>query len=120
MTFNSPAHLAASKGLTEALEVLVKYQGSLELRNNDGDLPIHEAALFQQHGKGSFPLIAKANSQARCENFHPITAFERIVAVSLRVACESLASWLLRCVEKRLKFMYRFAFAKVCIRSKFV
>ena len=88
MTFNSPAHLAASKGLTEALEVLVKYQGSLELRNNDGDLPIHEAALFQQHGKGSFPLIAKANSQARCENFHPITAFERIVAVSLRVACE--------------------------------
>ncbi len=25
---------------------------------------------------GSFPLIAKANSQARCENFHPITTFE--------------------------------------------
>ena len=26
--------------------------------------------------KASFPLIAKANSQARCENFHPITIFE--------------------------------------------
>ena len=26
--------------------------------------------------KGSFPLIAKANSQARCENFHPITICE--------------------------------------------
>jgi ankyrin repeat protein len=51
MTFHSPAHLAASKGLTEALEVLVKYQGSLELRNNAGDLPIHEAALFQQQGQ---------------------------------------------------------------------
>jgi ankyrin repeat protein len=51
MTFHSPAHLAASKGLTEALEVLVKYQGSLELRNNTGDLPIHEAALFQQQGQ---------------------------------------------------------------------
>ena len=25
---------------------------------------------------GSFPLIAKANSQARYENFHPITIFE--------------------------------------------
>ena len=37
---------------------------------------------------GSFPLIAKANSQARCENFHPITIFE-----STRY---ELASWLLR------------------------
>ncbi len=26
--------------------------------------------------KGSFPLIVKANSQARCENFHPITILE--------------------------------------------
>jgi hypothetical protein len=26
--------------------------------------------------KGSFPLIAKANSQACWENFHPITIFE--------------------------------------------
>ena len=26
--------------------------------------------------KGSFPLIAKANSQARCDNFQPITIFE--------------------------------------------
>ena len=34
------------------------------------------------------PLIAKANSQARYENFHPITIFES-------TRCE-LASWLLR------------------------
>ncbi len=26
--------------------------------------------------KGSFPLIAKPNSHARCENFHPITIFK--------------------------------------------
>ena len=26
--------------------------------------------------KTSFPLIAIVNSQARCENFHPITIFE--------------------------------------------
>ena len=26
--------------------------------------------------KSSFPLIAKANLQARCENFHPVTIFE--------------------------------------------
>ena len=26
--------------------------------------------------KASFPLIAKANSQARCDNFQPITIFE--------------------------------------------
>ena len=25
--------------------------------------------------QGSFPLITKANSQARCKNFHPITIF---------------------------------------------
>ena len=50
----SPAHLAASEGLTEALEVLVKYQGSLELRNNEGDLPIHEAALFKHQGQQRF------------------------------------------------------------------
>ncbi len=31
---------------------------------------------FPTFHKGSFPLIAKANSQARCENFHPITIFE--------------------------------------------
>ena len=37
--------------------------------------------------KASFPLIAKVNSQARCENFHPITIFETN-------RCE-LASWLL-------------------------
>ncbi len=36
--------------------------------------------------KGSFPITAKANSQARCENFHPITIFES-------TRCE-LASWL--------------------------
>ena len=52
----SPAHLAASKGLTEALEVLVQYKGSLELRNNAGDLPIHEAAIFQQEGQFSHIL----------------------------------------------------------------
>ena len=38
--------------------------------------------------EGAFPLIAKPNSQARCENFHPITIFES-------TRCE-LASWLLR------------------------
>ena len=38
--------------------------------------------------KGSFPLIAKANSQACCENFHPIT-------ISESTHCE-LTSWLLR------------------------
>ena len=34
--------------------------------------------------KASFPLIAKPNSQARCENFYPITIFETLAA-SLRV-----------------------------------
>ena len=37
--------------------------------------------------KASFPLIAKSNSQAGSENFHPITIFES-------TRCE-LASWLL-------------------------
>ena len=39
--------------------------------------------------KGSFPLIAKPNSQARCENFHlsQITIFEKhLLAASLRVS----------------------------------
>jgi hypothetical protein len=44
--------------------------------------------------KGSFPLIAKPNSQARCRKFHPITIFES-------TRCK-LASWLLWWVEKRL------------------
>ncbi len=39
-------------------------------------------------------LIAKANSQARCENFYSITIFES-------TRCE-LVSWLLRWVEKKL------------------
>ena len=56
----SPAHLAASKGLTEVLEVLVHHQGSLELRNNAGNLPIHEAALFQRLGKSDTSLIRLA------------------------------------------------------------
>ena len=39
--------------------------------------------------KGSFPLIAKPNSQARCENLHPITIFEstRCELVIKQVRC---------------------------------
>ncbi len=32
--------------------------------------------LVFDSSKAFFPLIAKANSLARCENFHPITIFE--------------------------------------------
>ncbi len=37
-----------------------------------------------QVSKGSFPLVAKVNLQARCENFHPVTIFKSTHA-SLRV-----------------------------------
>ena len=46
-------------------------------------------------------LIAKANSQARCENFHPITIFEN-------TRCE-LAGWLLGfCDEWKTGFRHAF------------
>ncbi len=39
--------------------------------------------------KASFPLIAKPNSQARCENFYPIRIFESTRCELLRVGfCE--------------------------------
>jgi hypothetical protein len=37
---------------------------------------VHLLILHDHKKLGSFPLIAKANSQARCENFHLITIFE--------------------------------------------
>ena len=51
---------------------------------------ISPAVLRQEDtsNKASFSLIAKANSQARCEHFDPIPTFES-------TRCE-LASWLLR------------------------
>jgi hypothetical protein len=45
--------------------------------------------------KGSFSLITKPNSHARCENFHPITIFER-------TRCK-ISSWLLLWVRKNLQ-----------------
>ncbi len=43
---------------------------------------------YLEMSKGSLPLIAKTNSRARCENFHPITIFES-------THCQ-LAGWPLR------------------------
>ena len=54
-------------------------------------------ASQNQTPQGSFALIAKANSQVRYENFHPITIFES-------TRCE-LTSWLLRWVKKRLSLV---------------
>ncbi len=39
-----------------------------------GNLPFDLAKQYPMyHPKGSFPFIAKPNSKARCENFHPST-----------------------------------------------
>ena len=40
-----------------------------KVQNNEAWIPIMSSFFCQ----ASFPLIAKANSQARCQNFHPIT-----------------------------------------------
>ena len=46
-------------------------------RHLQASLRIQPLRRLEHKYKGSFPLIATPNSQARCENFQPITIFER-------------------------------------------
>ena len=66
-SFCSPAHYAAIRGLTSALEILHKYKGSLELENSVGDRPLHNAAFHGQLGKRVVvPPLAQHYESAAC------------------------------------------------------
>ena len=47
----SPAHIAASVGSVEGLQLLLQYNGDFNLQSNQGATPLHDAAAIGETGQ---------------------------------------------------------------------